>query len=90
MTIFLIILLPLFLWANEKPKYVRGDCITPIVESYSWFGEYALVEAFSKIEGFGNEKSYVLSFPFSGSNSAIFSKEIEQVTKKVAGSFCGR
>ena len=79
-----------FSLANEGfSKYKRGDCITPITVSYSWYGKYATVEAYSKIEGLTKEKSYILAFPFSGSNSTIFDKEIELVTKKVIPSLCG-
>lgn len=75
--------------ANEiEPKYMRGDCITPTQESYSWHGEYATVEAFTPIEGFTSNKVYVLAFPFRGSNSALFSPEIEQETRRVKPSFC--
>jgi len=78
-------------WASDNdPKYQRGDCITPIMESYSWHGKYATVEAFSVIDGFTKEKSYILAFPFNGSNSTIFSKEIESATKKVSSSLCGK
>jgi hypothetical protein len=76
-------------WANdEAPKYQKGDCITPVAESYSWYGKYATVEAYSVIEGLTKSKSYILAFPFSGSNSTIFEKEIELATKKVKSSLC--
>jgi len=78
-------------WAiDDVPKYQKGDCITPIVESYSWHGKYATIEAYSAIEGLTKEKSYILAFPFNGSNSTIFSKEIESATKKVSPSLCGK
>jgi hypothetical protein len=80
-----------FVWAaDETPKFQRGDCITPVAESYSWYGKYAVVEAYSSIDGLTKEKSYILAFPFSGSNSAIFSKEIELASKKVNPSLCGK
>lgn len=86
----LLITLSVFAWANTgAAKYSRGDCITPVVESYSWYGKYATVEAFSSIDGFSKEKSYILAFPYNGSNSTIFSKEIEAATKKVKTSLCG-
>ena len=69
-----------------EPKYERGDCITPVDPSYSWFGKYAIVEAYSAVEGFTG-KSYILAFP-RGSRSALFSEEVEQYTKKVELSFC--
>jgi hypothetical protein len=74
--------------ADEAPKYQRGDCITPINESYSWYGKFAKVEAYSPIENFTKEKSYILAFPFHGSGNAIFIKEIEAATKKVRTSLC--
>lgn len=78
-------------WAiNNNPKYHRGDCITPVVKSYSWYGKYATVEAYSVIEGFTKEKSYILAFPFNSSISTIFSKEIESATTKVNPSLCGK
>ncbi len=69
-------------------KYHWGDCITPTSKSYSWYGKYAIVQAFTAIEGFTNTKLYVLAFPFSGSNDAIFNKEIENETRKVEISMC--
>lgn len=78
-------------WAiDDDQKYRRGDCITPVIESYSWHGTHATVEAYSVIEGFTKEKSYILAFPFNGSNSTIFTKEIEFATKKVCPSLCGK
>ena len=74
--------------ADEAPKYQRGDCITPINESYTWYGKFAKVEAYSPIENFTKEKSYILAFPFHGSGNAIFIKEIEAATKKVRTSLC--
>lgn len=82
--------LTIFVWAEDGPKYQRGDCITPVAESYSWYGKYATVEAYSSVEGLSEKKSYILAFPFSGSTSTIFEKEIESVTKKVKPSFCGK
>ena len=69
--------------AESAQKYERGDCITPINTTYSWYGKYAKVEAFSRIEGVTDSKAYILSFPFSGSSDSIFNKEIEQYTKRV-------
>jgi len=69
-------------------KYHWGDCITPTSKSYSWYGKYAIVEAFTPIKGFTNNNLYVLAFPFSGSNSAIFNKKIENETRKVEASLC--
>ena len=87
----ILVSLSLSSWASDNdPKYQKGDCITPVVESYSWHGKYATVEAYSSIEGLTKEKSYILAFPFSGSNSTIFSKEIESATKKVKPSLCGK
>ncbi|MGR6871480.1 hypothetical protein ACU6U9_04050 [Pseudomonas sp. HK3] len=90
LTMLLIISFCPLSWADNSPKYKRGDCITPVVKSYSWYGKYATVEAYSIIEGFTKNKSYILAFPLSGSNSTIFDKEIESVTKKVNFSLCGK
>lgn len=77
-------------WAKDSsPKYQRGDCITPVASTYSWHGKYATVEAFTSIDGLTKEKSYILAFPFSGSSSTIFDKEIEAATKKISQSLCG-
>ena len=67
----------------DPPKYKRGDCITPINENYSWFGEYAKVEAFVLESKEIKKKSYVLSFPTYIPNNNLFDKEIERNTKKV-------
>lgn len=73
--------------ANDKSKYVRGNCITPTDQKYSWFGKTAKVEAYSSIEGFSG-KNYILLFKSYQSNSVIFSKSIEASTKKVDEKFC--
>lgn len=70
-------------------RYTHGDCITPTTESYTWFGKYARVEAFTEIEGYPG-KNYILAFPKSISNDVIFGKEIEQHTKKVDKKLCSR
>ena len=78
-------------WAiDDDQKYRRGDCITPVIKSYSWYGKHATVEAYSVIDGLTKEKSYILAFPFNGSNNTIFSKEIEYSTRKVSSSVCGK
>ena len=67
----------------DSPKYKRGDCITPTNENYSWFGEYAKVEAFVLESTVTKNKSYVLSFPTYKTSNNLFDKEIERDTKKV-------
>lgn len=87
----LILTLSVSTWASDdKPKYQRGDCITPVTNSYSWHGAYAIVEAYSVIEGIAKEKSYILTFPYRGSNNSVFNKKIESSTKKVIPSLCGK
>ena len=67
----------------DPPKYKYGDCITPTSETYSWYGEYAKVEAFV-IESKGTKNSsYVLNFRTYKSSNNLFMKEIERGTKKV-------
>jgi hypothetical protein len=91
LTVYILISLPILTWANDDThQYQKGDCITPVAESYSWHGKYATVKAYSSIEDLTNTKLYILAFPFSGSNSTIFTKEIESVTKKVRASLCGK
>ena len=74
--------------AEIAQKYEIGDCITPTNTTYSWHGKYAKVEAFSTVQGVTDSKAYILSFPFSGSSSTIFNKEIEQHTKRVNAKHC--
>lgn len=74
---------------DVEPKYKRGDCITPIDVTYTWYGQYARVEAFSSLEGFSLSKKYILAFPNSISNDAIFYQQIELFTKKVNPKLCG-
>ncbi len=74
-------------FASESPKYKVEDCITPIDASYTWYGKFARVEAFSKIEGY-DESSYILVFPKAVVNSVIFGREIESHTKLVAKEKC--
>ncbi|MDA9079570.1 hypothetical protein N9K82_05285 [Gammaproteobacteria bacterium] len=67
----------------DPPKYQFRDCITPTDKAYSWYGEYAKVEAYvKKAEGISGS-SYVLWFPSYKSNNNIFAREIELSTKKV-------
>ena len=91
LAIWILISLSAISCANDAtPKYKIGDCLTPVIESYSWYGKFATVDAYSAVEGFGKAKLYILAFPFSGSNSTIFGKEIELATKKVKPSLCGK
>ena len=82
-----IVVFPL-LASGEGQIYERGDCITPTLESYSWYGKYAKVEALTPIEGFTSNKVYILAFPFNASNNSIFNKNIEKTTMKVKPSLC--
>ena len=68
----------------DPPKYEYGDCITPTDSTYSWYGEYAKVEAFV-IKSKGHKgSSYVLWFPEYKSSDVLFMKSfIEADTKKV-------
>jgi hypothetical protein len=70
------------------PKLAAGDCITPTNRSYSWYGVFARVEAVSRIEGYGSERRYILSFREFVSNSAILSSEIESNVKRVERTLC--
>lgn len=73
----------------SPPIYRKGTCITPVSIDYSWYRKPARVVAFSNIEGFGEERRYILSFPKHGTSSVIFSqKEIETHTKRVDDSYC--
>jgi len=72
---------------NTSGKYQRYDCITPIDSSYSWYGEVAIVKAFSTIEGFSG-RLYILSFPWYQSESVIFDSEIESATVSVPYGRC--
>ncbi len=73
--------------SDRKSKYQIGDCITPTTELYSWFGVYARVEAFSKIDGLP-DKYYILLFRNYNNNSVIFEKNIETDTKIVEKNKC--
>jgi len=86
----LLIILSNVVNAETAGKYERGDCITPTNTTYSWYGKYAKVEAFSRVDGVTDSKAYILSFPFSGSSDTIFNKEIEQHTKRVNTEKCAR
>jgi len=72
---------------DDKSKYIRGDCITPIDHKYSWFGQYAKVESYSSIDSF-SDKNYILLFRNYRSNSVVFSQSIEVKTKKVDKELC--
>ena len=87
----ILILIPLLIiltgFSDDKPKYIRGDCITPIDPWYSWFSEFAKVEFYTSIDGISGKK-YILVFPNYQSNSVVFSKSIEEKTKKVDKYLC--
>ena len=58
---FIIVSLFIFLvvsFASLDAKYQPGDFITPTKPTYSWYGEYAKVEAYSSVDGFSG-KNYI-------------------------------
>ena len=73
--------------ADETGKYEQGDCITAIDTSYTWFGEFAKVEAYSRIKGFAGPQ-YILYFPTYKANAVVFGPEIEGHTMQGPNSFC--
>ena len=73
--------------SDETGKYEQGDCITAIDTSYTWFGEFAKVEAYSRIKGFAGPQ-YILYFPTYKANAVVFGPEIEGHTMKVPKSLC--
>lgn len=83
----LLLLFPMLSFASPEAKYQRGDCITPNTSAYSWYGEFAKVEAYSVIEGFFG-KNYILLFPNYLSSTVIFSAKIETDTQKVSPDKC--
>ena len=68
-------------------KYQIGDCITPTDPTYTWYGHYATVKAYSAIDGY-RDKNYVLEFHRYNSTNSLFSTSIEAVTKKVSKAKC--
>lgn len=68
-------------------KYKIGDCITPTDPTYTWYGEYAEVKAFSEIEGYRG-KSYVLEFRYYNSTNSLFDQSVEEFTEKVSRKNC--
>lgn len=72
----------------QQPKYHQSDCITPTDSAYSWFGKIARVEAVSKIEGYGNDKRYILVILNHESKTAIFDRRIEHQTRLVDSVGC--
>lgn len=73
--------------SDEKGKYEQGDCITATDTGYSWFGEFAKVEAYSRIKGFAGPL-YILYFPTYKADAVVFDPQIEGHTIKVANSLC--
>lgn len=73
--------------SDETGKYEQGDCIMAKDTSYTWFGEFAKVEAYSRIKGFAGPQ-YILYFPTYKANAVVFSPEIEGHTIKVAKNLC--
>jgi len=85
--LMIFIALPIFIYASDEQKYKAGDCITPTDKMYSWYGQYARVEAYSTIDGYSGKK-YILTFPKYISNSSIFDQGIEGVTIKADNENC--
>ena len=76
-------------WSSAvTPKFGAGDCITPIDKTFTWYGKFARVDAVSKIEGFSEERLYILAFPNAVSNSVLFSLEIEESVARVPVDLC--
>ena len=75
--------------STEKGKYDQGDCIMANDSNYSWFGEFAKVEAYSRIKGFAGPQ-YILFFPTYKADAVLFGPEIEQHTIKVGNNLCQR
>ncbi|HCR2176304.1 TPA: hypothetical protein OND91_004216 [Enterobacter roggenkampii] len=73
--------------SDETGKYEQGDCITATDTGYSWFGEFAKVEAYSRIKGFAGPQ-YILYFPTYKADAVVFDPKIEGHTIKVANSLC--
>ncbi|EML9988423.1 MULTISPECIES: hypothetical protein [Citrobacter] len=73
--------------SEETGKYEQGDCIMASDTNYSWFGEYAKVEAYSRIKGFAGPQ-YILYFPTYKANAVVFGTEIEAHTIKVGKNYC--
>ena len=71
----------------EVMPYQRGDCITAIDPSYSWFGKFARIEAYSSLEPFRG-KNYVLLFYGYQTRAVIFDRSIEAHTVKVDNRYC--
>ena len=72
---------------QDGVPYKRGDCILAIEPSYSWFNQYARVEAYSSIDGFQG-KNYVLLFLTYQTKAVIFDRSIEANTVKVPSRYC--
>ncbi|MDA8479829.1 hypothetical protein NNO04_14100 [Citrobacter sp. Awk 4] len=75
--------------SDEDGKYEQGDCIMANDTSYSWFGEFAKVEAYSRIKGFAGPQ-YILYFPSYKASAVVFGPEIEDHTIKVGNNYCQR
>jgi hypothetical protein len=72
---------------QDGVPYKRGDCILAIEPSYSWFNQYARVEAYGSIDDFEGE-NYVLLFLNYQPKNVIFSRSIEANSVKVPSKYC--
>jgi hypothetical protein len=72
---------------QDAVPYKRGDCILAIEPSYSWFNQYARVEAYGSIGDFEGE-NYVLLFLNYQRKNVIFSRSIEANSVKVPSKYC--
>ena len=88
---FLLTILSPFAASHDlnPPKYLPGDCITPITHHWSWIGEYALVEDFSSSMKYRGTHVYSLTFPNRESATGPYEKvEIDENTIKVSLDYC--
>ena len=72
---------------QDGVPYKRGDCILAIEPGYSWFNQYARVEAYGPIGDFEGE-NYVLLFLNYQPKNVIFSRSIEANSVKVPSKYC--
>jgi len=74
-------------------KYEEGSCIMAVNSDWTWFREYALVQHIVKVNGYGDDWLYLLTFPNRKGKDVwgIFSpSQIDESNNiiKVKSSFC--
>jgi len=91
-TLLILTFISASVFANDT-RYKEGDCIMAVNSDWTWFREYVMVQHIVKVNGYGDNWLYLLTFPNRRGKDVwgIFSpSQIDESnnTIKVKSSFC--